>query len=41
MGKFGKYYKDVNMAWMWARVHKRSFKLGYFKGGFHALNMIK
>ena len=36
VGKFGDYYKDVNMAWMWARLHKRSFKLGYFEGGFQA-----
>lgn len=38
IGKFGKYYEEVNMAWMWARLHKRSVKLGYFKGGFQALN---
>ncbi len=38
IGKFGKYYRDVNMAWMWARLHKRSVKLGYFKGGFQAFN---
>jgi protoporphyrinogen oxidase len=37
IGKFGKYYKEVNMAWMWARLHKRSVKLGYFEGGFQAL----
>ena len=36
VGKFGDYYKEVNMAWMWARLHKRSFKLGYFEGGFQA-----
>ncbi|MCB0212847.1 MAG: NAD(P)/FAD-dependent oxidoreductase [Anaerolineae bacterium] len=36
IGKFGDYYKEVNMAWLWARLHKRSFKLGYFKGGFQA-----
>lgn len=36
VGKFGDYYQDVNMAWMWARLHKRSFKLGYFEGGFQA-----
>ncbi len=33
-GKFGKYYQDVNMAWFWARLAKRSPKLGYFEGGF-------
>ncbi len=38
IGKFGKYYQEVNMAWMWARLHKRSVKLGYFKGGFQAFN---
>ncbi len=36
IGKFGPYYQDVNMAWMWARLHVRSPKLGYFKGGFQA-----
>ncbi|MCB0176875.1 MAG: FAD-dependent oxidoreductase, partial [Anaerolineae bacterium] len=36
IGKFGDYYQEVNMAWLWARLHKRSFKLGYFKGGFQA-----
>ncbi len=36
VGKFGGYYKEVNMAWMWARLHKRSYKLGYFEGGFQA-----
>lgn len=36
IGKFGSYYKDVNMAWFWARIHKRSPALGYFTGGFQA-----
>ena len=36
VGKFGDYYQDVNMAWFWARVHKRSIRLGYFEGGFQA-----
>ncbi len=36
IGKFGDYYDQVNMAWLWARLHVRSFKLGYFKGGFQA-----
>jgi protoporphyrinogen oxidase len=36
IGKFGDYYKDVNMAWFWARIHKRSPSLGYFVGGFQA-----
>ncbi len=34
IGKFGDHYKNVNMAWLWARLHVRSFKLGYFEGGF-------
>jgi protoporphyrinogen oxidase len=33
-GKFGHYYKDVNLAWFWARLAKRTPRLGYFKGGF-------
>lgn len=36
VGKFGEYYKQVNMAWFWARIHKRSIRLGYFEGGFQA-----
>lgn len=36
VGKFGDYYKEVNMAWFWARIHKRSQRLGYFEGGFQA-----
>ncbi len=36
IGKFGPYYQDVNMAWMWARLHVRSPHLGYFEGGFQA-----
>jgi protoporphyrinogen oxidase len=36
IGKFGPYYQDANMAWMWARLHVRSPRLGYFKGGFQA-----
>lgn len=34
VGKFGRYYNEVNMAWMWARVKARSLKLGTFHGGF-------
>lgn len=33
-GKFGSYARQVNMAWMWARVKARSFSLGTFEGGF-------
>lgn len=34
IGKFGPHYKDVNMAWMWARLKARSTRLGTFTGGF-------
>lgn len=37
VGKMGEYYQEVNMAWMWARLYKRSAALGYFVGGFQAL----
>lgn len=33
-GKFGPYAKDVNMAWLWARLHARTTRLGTFEGGF-------
>ena len=35
-GKFGELYRDVNMAWMWARIHARTSKLGTYQGGFQA-----
>ncbi len=36
--KFGEeHYRDVNMAWFWARFYKRTSRLGYFVGGFQAL----
>jgi protoporphyrinogen oxidase len=35
MGKFGeRYYRQVNMAWMWARLKSRTTRLGTFEGGF-------
>jgi len=35
ISKFGEaHYRDVNMAWMWARLYKRTASLGYFVGGF-------
>lgn len=34
IGKFGPHYQEVNMAWMWARLHVRSPRLGYFEGVF-------
>ena len=34
-GKFGENWADkVNMAWMWARLHVRTTRLGTFEGGF-------
>ena len=39
IGKFGeKYAKVVNMAWMWARLHARTTRLGTFQGGFQAFS---
>lgn len=36
-GKFGeRYARQVNMAWMWARLHSRTTKLATFEGGFQA-----
>jgi protoporphyrinogen oxidase len=35
-GKFGDHYRDVNLAWFWARIVKRTPSLGYFVGGFQA-----
>jgi len=35
IGKFGeRYAKQVNMAWMWARLKARTTQLGTFQGGF-------
>ncbi len=36
IGKFGHVYDQVNMAWFWARVYKRTPRLGTFAGGFQA-----
>ncbi|MDR7521424.1 MAG: NAD(P)/FAD-dependent oxidoreductase [Armatimonadota bacterium] len=37
VGKFSEdHYRDVNMAWVWARVHSRTPRLWTFKGGFQA-----
>jgi protoporphyrinogen oxidase len=36
-GKFGSNYaSQVNMAWMWARLHVRTTRLGTYQGGFQA-----
>lgn len=32
--KFGKWAKDVSMAWFWARINKRTADLAYPEGGF-------
>jgi protoporphyrinogen oxidase len=35
IGKFGDVYaRQVNMAWMWARIKARTTRLGTFEGGF-------
>jgi protoporphyrinogen oxidase len=37
VSKFGEnYYKQVNMAWLWARLKARTTRLGTFVGGFQA-----
>jgi protoporphyrinogen oxidase len=37
IGKFGEHYaRQVNMAWMWARIKARTTRLGTFEGGFQA-----
>jgi len=37
VGKFGEEYAaKVNMAWLWARLHSRTTRLGTFTGGFQA-----
>ncbi|NDJ52836.1 MAG: NAD(P)/FAD-dependent oxidoreductase [Chloroflexi bacterium] len=36
IGKFGSYYDRVNMAWLWARLAKRTPQLGTYEGGFQA-----
>lgn len=33
-GKFGEHADDISMSWLWARVHSRTFQLGYLEGGF-------
>ena len=36
VSKFGQHYREVNMAWFWARVKARTPRLGTFEGGFQA-----
>lgn len=33
-GKFGDRAREISMAWLWARIHYRTFDLGYVHGGF-------
>ncbi len=35
--KFGEYKNDIPLSWFWARIKKRSQKLGYPEGGFQNL----
>ncbi len=35
-GKFGPHFDEVNLAWFWARVYKRTPQLIYYHGGFQA-----
>ncbi len=36
-GKFGARADDIAMGWLWSRVHERSVRLGYVRGGFQQL----
>jgi protoporphyrinogen oxidase len=37
VGKFGeRYAREVNMAWLWARIKSRTTRLATFQGGFQA-----
>jgi protoporphyrinogen oxidase len=35
--KFGEQAEEISMAWFWARIKKRSARLGYLEGGFQTL----
>jgi protoporphyrinogen oxidase len=37
--KFGEDYDRVSMAWLWARIHTRSSRLGYLLGGFEQVTI--
>jgi protoporphyrinogen oxidase len=37
VGKFGDRAQEITMSWLWARIHNRSFKLGYMDGGFQRI----
>ncbi|GHO85548.1 NAD(P)/FAD-dependent oxidoreductase [Dictyobacter formicarum] len=34
VGKFGQLYDQIALPWFWARIHDRTPKLGYIRGGF-------
>jgi len=36
-GKFGIRADDIAMSWLWSRVHERSLRLGYPRGGFQLM----
>jgi protoporphyrinogen oxidase len=36
-GKFGTRADQIAMSWLWSRVHERSLRLGYLRGGFQLL----
>ena len=36
-GKFGVRADAIAMSWLWSRVHERSLRLGYLRGGFQLL----
>lgn len=38
IGKWGKYYNKINMAWFWSRIHVRTQKLMYPDGGFQTFS---
>jgi protoporphyrinogen oxidase len=35
--KMGSHYQEVPMAWFWARIHKRTQRLGYYVGSYQTL----
>jgi protoporphyrinogen oxidase len=36
-GKFGARANQIAMSWLWSRVHERSLRLGYLRGGFQLM----
>jgi protoporphyrinogen oxidase len=36
-GKFGARADQIAMSWLWSRVHDRSLRLGYLRGGFQLM----